>query len=134
MSMEYIVLSLRIVAVTEMTDADVVEGKLLQLILLEEEHFVAGFHQNMEKQRHKVWHDLHIKSNQFQVGGIVLMYDIKLFKHPGKLKTHWLGSYIVKEITNGGAMKLEKLNRREVRGLVNGNELKPYYDNCDLVA
>ena len=43
MPMEYIVPSLRVVAITRMIDVDVVEDRLLQQIHLEEEHFVAGF-------------------------------------------------------------------------------------------
>ena len=54
-------------------------------------------------------HDRNIKNNQFQVRGLVLRYDSKLFKHPGKLKTHLLGPYIVKEIIDGGAMKIKKI-------------------------
>ena len=108
MPMEYIAPSLRVVAITEMIDVDVVEERLLQLIHLEEERFVAVFHQNVEKQRKKVWHDRHIKRNHFEVGGLVIMYDNKIFKHPGKLKTHWLGPYVIKEIIDGGEVKLEK--------------------------
>ena len=62
------------------------------------------------------------------------MYDSKFSKHPGKLKTHWLGPYVVKEITDSGVMKLEKLVGTEVRGLVNGSRLKPYFDNYDSIA
>ena len=62
------------------------------------------------------------------------MYDSKLFKHSRKLKTHWLGPYVVKEITDGGAVKLEKFDGIEVRGLINGSQLKPYFDNRDQVA
>ena len=61
------------------------------------------------------------------------MYDKKNFKQPGKLETHWLGPYVVKEITDGGAVKLEKLDGTEVRGLINGSSLKPYFDNYDQV-
>ena len=132
--MEYSVPRLRVVAITEMTDVHVVEEILLQLVHLEEEHFVAGFHQNVEKQRQKVWHDRHIKRKHFEVGALVLMYDSKYFKHRGKLKTHWLGPYVFKEITDGGAVKLEKLDGTEVRGIVNGSRWTPYFDNCDLVA
>ena len=49
------------------------------------------------------------------------MYDNKFLKHPGKMKTHWLGPYVVKKITNRGAVKLEKLDQTEVRGLINGS-------------
>ena len=48
MPMEYIVPILIVLAITEMTDVDAVEERLLQLIHLEEEHFITGFHQNVE--------------------------------------------------------------------------------------
>ena len=113
-----------------MIDVDVVEERLLQLIHLEEERFIARFHQNVEKQRKKAWHDRHIKNKQFIVGGLVLMYDINFFKHPGNLRTHWLGPYVVKEIIDG-AVKLEKIDGMKVRGLINGSRLKPFFDNCN---
>ena len=59
--MEYIVPSLRISTLTEMTDTDAIEEILMQLIQMEEERFIEGFHQNMEKQWQKVWHDHHIR-------------------------------------------------------------------------
>ena len=46
MPIEYIVPSLRVVAIIEMTNVNVVEESLLQLIHLEEERFIVGFHQN----------------------------------------------------------------------------------------
>ena len=54
MPTEYIVPSLRVATIIEMTDVDDVEEILLQLIHLEQEHFIARFHQNVEKQRQKV--------------------------------------------------------------------------------
>ena len=48
--MEYIVLILRIVVTTEMTDVNAIKEILSQLMRLEQNHFVAGFHQNVEKQ------------------------------------------------------------------------------------
>ena len=82
----------------------------------------------------KAWNDRHIKRNNFEVGGLVLMYDNKFFMHLEKLKTHWLGLYDVKEITYGGSVKLEKLYGTNIRGLFNGIRLKPYFDNYDQVA
>ena len=58
----------------------------------------------------------------------MLLYDIKIFKNPGKLKTHWLGPYTIVHITSMGAVKLEKLDGTYVAGMVNGSHLKPYYD------
>lgn len=43
--MEYIVPNLRIIVVTEMVDRDVIEECLVQLIALEEDFFLVGFHQ-----------------------------------------------------------------------------------------
>ena len=93
---------------------------------MEEECFIVGFHQNVEKQRQKVWYDHHIRTKWFKVGGLVL-------KHPGKLKTHWLGPYIVAHITKAGAVKLHKLDGTPVAGMINRSRLKPYRDDCDTV-
>ena len=76
MPMEYIVPSLRVAALTKMIDVDVVEERLLQLIHLGEERFIAGFHQNVEKQRKKVWNDRHIKRKNFEVGGLLLCMTV----------------------------------------------------------
>ena len=62
------------------------------------------------------------------------MYNNKIFKHPGKLKTNWLGTYVVKGINNGEAVKVEKLDGTKVKGLINGIRLKPYFDNSDKVT
>ena len=131
MPMEYILPSLRIAAITEMTDTGIVEERLAQLVQMEEDHFIAGFHQNVEKQRQKSWHDRHITTKQFKVGGVVLMYDRNFLKHPGKLKTHWLGPYVFAHITEAGAIKLHKLDGTPVVGMINGSQLKPYRDDCD---
>ena len=61
--MDYIVPSLRIAALIEMTNIDAVKQRLSQLVQMEEERFITGFHQNMEKQRKKAWNDHHIKTN-----------------------------------------------------------------------
>ena len=45
------------------------------------------------------------------------------------MQTHSFGPYVVKEITEGGVGKLEKLDGIEVWGLINGSRLKPYFDN-----
>ena len=89
-----------------MNDVDAVKQTLSQLVQMEEERFVARFHQTVEKQRQKAWHDHHIRVKPFKVGGLVLLYGNKFFKHLGKLKTHWLGPYVIAHITEEGAIKL----------------------------
>ena len=127
--MEYIVPSLRIVALTDMADADTMNERLLHLVGLEEDHFLAGFHQQVQKEREKAWHDRHIKHKIFKEGDLVLLYDSKLVKFPGKFFMHWLGPYQVKHVTNGGVVQLVKLNREVFPILVNGSRLKLYRDN-----
>ena len=102
---EYIVPRLHIVVATCMRVKGVVEERLEQLLYLEEDYFIKCFHQQVEKDRHKAWHDHHVKSKDFQCDYIVLIYDSKFVKHPGKLYMHWLGPYIIQFINNGGAVQ-----------------------------
>lgn len=87
---------------------------------------MAGFHQQVQKQREKVWHDHHIKVRTFKENDLVLLYDSKFEKFPGKLCMHWLGPYVVKEVTDGGVVQLAKLNGDSFLGRVNGSCLKLY--------
>jgi len=47
MSMEYVVLSLRIVVVTDMENSDMMKERMSQILTLEEDKFIAGFHQQV---------------------------------------------------------------------------------------
>lgn len=58
MSMEYIVPSLRISAFIGMADRGALEERLTQLREMEEDIFLAGFHQQVRKEREKEWHDV----------------------------------------------------------------------------
>ena len=41
---------------------------------------------------------------------LVLLYDSKFDKLLGNLIMHWMGPYVIKEITDGDAVQLVKLN------------------------
>jgi hypothetical protein len=77
MPMEFILPSLHIATITELSDIGSIEERLAQSVHLEEDRFVAGFHQQVQKSREKVWHDRHIKQKKFQFGDLVLLYDSK---------------------------------------------------------
>ena len=115
-----------------MIDIDAIEQRLSQLIQMEDECFVAGFHQNTEKQRPKAWHDHHIRTKHFEFGGLFLLYDKKFLKYPWKLKTHWIGPYMIAYIIEVGAVKLHKLDGTPFIGMINGSHLKPYYDGHEM--
>ena len=87
---------------------------------------MAGFHQQVHKEREKAWHDHHIKLHTFKVNDLVLLYDSKFTKFMGKFHMHWLGSYIIKEITDGSILQLVKMNGEPFLGRVSGNQLKLY--------
>jgi hypothetical protein len=110
-----------------MSDDTSVAEWLHELWDLDEHRFLADFHQTVEKQRQKAWHDRHIKKKSFAVGEKVLLYDSKYLKHPGQLKMHWLGPFMVAEIRDSGAVRLAQLDGVIRPGWVNGARLKPYH-------
>ena len=129
MPMEYIVPSLKIAALTDLADEETMNERLLHLVELEEDRFVAGFHQQVQKNREKTWHDRHIKSKAIKEGDLVLMYDNKFARFPGKFRMHWLGPYQVKHVTEGGATSLAQLDGTMFPTMVNGSRLKLYRDS-----
>lgn len=104
MPMEYIVPSLCIAALIGKVDRGALEERLAQLTKLEEDQFLARFHQQVQKECKKAWHDRHIKLRTFKVNDLVLLYDSKFDKFPRKFRMKWLGPYVIKDITDGGAV------------------------------
>lgn len=88
MPMEYIVPSLCIVTLMGMMDCGALEERIAQLAELEEERFLAGFHQQVQNQCEKSWHDRYNKLRSFKVSNLVLLYDSKFDKFPGKFRMH----------------------------------------------
>ena len=88
MPMEYIVPSLHIIAFMNMAEPDIMEERLAQLVALEEDHFIANFHQQVHKARDNAWHDRHIRQKTFAEGELVLLNDSQFSKHPGKFWQH----------------------------------------------
>lgn len=64
--MEFIVPSVRVASMTNLMEEDVAQKHLQELMEIEEDRFVVGFHQKVEKVRQKAWHDRHIKRKKFQ--------------------------------------------------------------------
>jgi len=76
---------------------------------MEEDRILVVFHQEVHKERDKDLHDRHIKRNSFKEGDLVLVYDNKFLQHLGKFIIHWLESYEVNTVTEGGDVKLKYL-------------------------
>ena len=104
MPMEYIVLIFCIAVATWMDDEGALEERLAPLVQLQEDWFVTGFHQRVQKDRQKVWYYRHVKKNHFHQGNLMLIYDSNFEKHPCKFQMHWLAPYVINFITEGGAV------------------------------
>jgi hypothetical protein len=120
--------SLHIATMTNMIERGTVQERLSQLMEMEEDRILVGFHQEAQKARDKASHDKHIKKKSFKEGDLVLLYDRKFLQHPGKFRIHWLGSYEVMNVTDGGSMQIQDLGGTELKGMVNGSRLKLYKD------
>jgi hypothetical protein len=79
--LDYLVPSLCIAAITNMTKEGVVQERLDQLMELEEDKILAGFHQEVQKVKDKAWNDRHIKKKIFKEGNLVLLYDNRYLQH-----------------------------------------------------
>lgn len=70
-----------------------------------------------------------IKHKIFQVGDLVLLSDSEFLKHPGKLKMHWLGPFVIHSVTKVGTVQLKNLQGELHGGLFNGGRLNLYKEN-----
>lgn len=87
-SLEYLIPSLHIVAITNMTERGTAQERLAQLMELEDDRIVVGFHHKVQKAKDKAWHDRHIKKKNFKEGDMVLLYDSKYLQHSEKFRMH----------------------------------------------
>lgn len=85
---EFVIPSLLVAQATKLSEEGLIKSHLAELMGLEEDIFLAHCHQTIEKLHKKAWHDRHIKRKEFDKGDLVLLYDIKYNKHPGKLEMH----------------------------------------------
>ncbi|RVW74887.1 hypothetical protein CK203_054599 [Vitis vinifera] len=67
----------------------------LDLNEMEELRNNAYINSKVAKQRMKKWHDQLISNKEFQEGQKVLMYDTRLHIFPGKLKSRWIGPFVI---------------------------------------
>ena len=79
-----------------------------------------------EKRRQKRWHDKNVCTKEFHKGDLVLLYTLK--KQKRKLKMRGLGPFVINEITNGGAVRLETLDGEPMSTFINGSRLKRFHE------
>ena len=69
--------------------------RFLDLNELEELRNDVYLNSKIAKERLKKWHDQIVARKNFQKGDQVLLYDSKLHILPGKLKSRWIGPFII---------------------------------------
>ena len=75
----------------------------------------------------KRWHDQLISNKEFWKEQRVLLYDSRLHIFPGKLKSRWIGPFIIHQVHLNGVVELLNSNAIDIFK-VNGHRLKPFID------
>nr|GEZ03173.1 hypothetical protein [Tanacetum cinerariifolium] len=102
------------------------ESRLMLLNELAELRDGAYQNTRIYKERTKKWHGTRLCGDKdFKVGDKMLLYNSRLKMYPGKLKSKWSGSNIVKTIYPYGAVKIT--NRDGFSFKVNIQRLKKHY-------
>ncbi|XP_062094103.1 uncharacterized protein LOC133800157 [Humulus lupulus] len=97
---------------------------------IEEIHNESYESSRIYKEKTKAFHDKHILRKSFVEGQKVLMYHSRLKLFPGKLKSRWLGLFIVTKVFPHGAVEVVSPSTGK-SFKVNGQRLKPYYESME---
>ncbi|WJZ90615.1 hypothetical protein VitviT2T_009746 [Vitis vinifera] len=103
------------------------EKRFLDLNEMEELRNNAYINSKVAKQRMKKWHDQLISNKEFQEGQKVMMYDTRLHIFPGKLKSRWIGPFVIHRVYSNGVVDLLNSNGKD-SFRVNGYRLKPFME------
>ncbi|KAL6310861.1 hypothetical protein AAG906_027293 [Vitis piasezkii] len=101
--------------------------RCLDLNEMEELRNDAYINSKVAKQRMKKWHDQLISNKEFQKGQRVLLYDTRLHIFLGKLKSRWIGPFIIHQVYVNGVVELLNSNGKDTFR-VNGYRLKPFME------
>ncbi|KAM1728957.1 hypothetical protein ACFX12_019411 [Malus domestica] len=99
----------------------------LQLNELEEIRNEAYENARIYKDKTKAYHDKMLRTKTFSKGQKVLIFDFRLWLFPSKLRSKWIGPFVITNVFPQGAVQVQSLKTgHEFK--VNGHRLKPYYD------
>lgn len=107
------------------------EHKKLQLQELEEIRNDAYENAMIYKEKTKAFHDRMISRKEFNVGQKVLLYHSRLRLFPGKLRSRWIGPFVVTNVFSHGAVEIQSLATSKVFK-VNGHRLKTFYEGFQV--
>ncbi|XP_073138543.1 uncharacterized protein [Henckelia pumila] len=99
----------------------------LQLQELEEIRNDAYASSKIYKEKTKAFHDKMISRRVFEAGQKVLLYHSRLRLFPGKLRSRWIGPFVITNIFHHGAVEIKSLETSKIFK-VNGQRLKHYFE------
>ena len=100
------------------------EKRLLQLNELDEFHNEAYENARIYKEKTKAWHEKHIMRREFSLCQQILLFNSRLQIFPSKLKSKWLGPFIVVQVFPYKGVDI--LHPEKGKFKVNAQSLKPY--------
>ncbi|XP_076935011.1 uncharacterized protein LOC143601506 [Bidens hawaiensis] len=83
------------------------------------------------KDKLKKVHDAKLRKRTFEVGQKVWLYNSRLKLFPGKLKSKWMGPYVITKVGQFGDVEIEDV-QEQTKQVVNGQRLKPYLERKDI--
>ncbi|RVW21827.1 hypothetical protein CK203_108575 [Vitis vinifera] len=101
--------------------------RCLDLNEMEELRNDAYINSKVANQRMKKWHDQLISNKELRNGQRALLYDSRLHIFPGKLKSRWIGPFIIHQVHLNGVVELLNSNGIDTFR-VNGHCLKPFIE------
>ncbi|XP_062151973.1 uncharacterized protein LOC133860367 [Alnus glutinosa] len=107
------------------------EHRKLQLQELEEICNDAYESARIYKEKTKAFHDKMIFRKEFKIGQKALLYQSRLRLFPSKLRSRWIGPFVVTNIFPHGAVEIQSLATSKVFK-VNGHRLKIFYEGFQV--
>ncbi|CAN6712766.1 unnamed protein product [Malus baccata var. baccata] len=103
-------------------------NRKLQPNELEEIRNEAYENARIYKEKTKAFHDKMIQGKTFSIGQKMILFNSRLRLFPGKLRSKWIGPFVVTNVFPHGAVQVKSLrNGDEFK--VNGHHLKLYYES-----
>ncbi|XP_052622267.1 uncharacterized protein LOC128127648 [Lactuca sativa] len=108
-------------------------GKKRELDIQELEEIRNEAYENevLYKEKAKAFHDKMITRKVFHRDQKVLLYHSRLKLIPGKLRSHWVGPFVVTNVFEHGAIEITSEKTMKIFK-VNGHRLKPYYEGFQV--
>ena len=99
----------------------------MKLQELEEIRNEAYENATIYKEKSKIFHDQQVSRKSFVVGQKVLLYHSRLKLFLGKLRSRWIGPFVISNIFHYGAVEIQSLKTNK-KFVINGQRVKPYYE------